>query len=121
MADRREHVRFEVSGRLWASLERDERAILRNIAAGGALIEATVAPPMHTSRIAYVRLRPGGADLTVAVRHMRPAPDRPGDDRYLIGVEFINLSRSDTAMLEAFVRDWSERAGSPANQNRPRA
>ena len=112
MSDRREFARFDVTGRLWASLGEDHGAILHNIAATGALIEATVARPLRTMRVARLSLMARGPELTVGIRYMQPLPDRGGDDRYLIGVEFINLTPSELAALEAFVDACRQRSGS---------
>lgn len=109
MSDRREHARFDVTGRLWASFGQDHEAILHNIAATGALIEATVAPPMLAMRVARLSLMSPGPELTVGIRYIRPVLDRAGDSRYLIGVEFVNLTESELAALEAFVDSCRQR------------
>jgi len=112
MGDRREDARFDVTGRLWASFERQTPAILRNIAVSGAMIEAALTAPMRQLRTARLLLTDDGPELTVAIRYVRPLADRNGDDWCLIGVEFINLSRSDLTALEAFVDSCRE--GPPA-------
>jgi len=99
--DRREHERFDVTGRLWGALEEDAPAVLRNIALNGAMVEAAVAPAMRTMRIARISLRGPDLELVAAVRYMRSVSD--DDDRCLIGVEFINLSDADLAALDVFV------------------
>jgi len=110
MSDRREHVRFDVTGRLWASFGQDNQAVLHNIAATGALLEATVAQPMRAQRIARLSLMAPGPELTVRIQYMQPV-DRGGDDRYLIGVEFFNLTSSELAAIESFVESCRHRSG----------
>ena len=112
LADRRGHLRFDVSGQLWASLDFKESVILRNIASGGALIEARLTPGLRSIRTAQIALREKGPELNVVVRHMAPVSTAPDEDRYLVGVEFVNLSPAVRADLEAFVRQWRQTPGS---------
>jgi len=106
LGDRREHLRYDVSGQLWGSLDLSERVVLRNIAPGGALIEARLTPGMRSVRAAQILLHERGPQMNVIVRHMSPLSAAPDEDRYLVGVEFVNLSAAAQVELDQFVRDW---------------
>jgi len=107
LGDRREHVRFDVTGRLWASLEFHERVVVRNIAPGGALVEARWLGAHEETRAVQIVLRAGWPELSAITRHVSRLTDEPGDDRYLIGLEFTHLSPAASENLERFIRDWA--------------
>ncbi len=68
---------------------------------------------MKAVRVGQFWLRGNGPELTAVVRHRSPLTDAPGEDRYLLGLEFVNLSTSERAELEEFVREWQERETPP--------
>jgi hypothetical protein len=103
LGDRREHTRFEVAGHLWAALSLGQRVVIRNIGTGGALLEAKLPPGLRTMRSGQIALRDGGADVIVSVRHVSPMTTVPGDDRVLLGVEFINVSPDARADIDRLV------------------
>lgn len=107
LGDRREHVRFDVAGQLWASLELSEQVVLRNIGGGGALVEAKLPEAIRTARTAQIDLGGRGREVNVIVRHVSPVTTAPENERYLLGLEFINLSPDAQADIDQFVRDWS--------------
>ena len=107
LGDRRKHVRFDVSGQLWASLETIDRAVLRNIGTGGALVEARLPPGIRTPRPAQVAFGEDGPEVSAIIRHISPMPDDDESDRYLVGLEFVNLSPVNRGGLEQFIREWS--------------
>jgi hypothetical protein len=113
LGDRREHLRFEVAGQLWASVDFGEQVVLRNIATGGALIETSlpcVAKPIRAAQIAF---HERGAELNVIVRHVSPVTGSPdGGTRYLVGLEFVNVSPAQRVDIERLVDDWHDRANS---------
>jgi hypothetical protein len=107
LGDRREHLRFDISGQLWASLDFGEPVVVRNLTTGGMLIEASLTPalrPIRAAQLAFER----GAHLTVIVRHVSPASPALHPDRYLVGLEFVNLSSSQQADLERIVNEWQD-------------
>ena len=110
MGDRREHLRFEVAGQLWASLDMSERVVLRNIGVGGALIEAKLSPGVRSIRAAQISLRDRGPELNVLVRHVTPVSNAPDEERFLVGLEFVNISPSDRADIDRFVKQWGDHA-----------
>jgi hypothetical protein len=113
LGDRRGYLRFEVAGQLWASIDFGERVVLRNIAPGGALVETSlpfVSKPVRAAQLAFSE---GGAELNVIVRHVSPiTASADGSPRYLVGLEFVNVSPAQRADIERLVGDWDERANS---------
>ena len=109
--DRREHVRFDVSGQLWASLETNDRAVLRNIGSGGALVEARLPPGIRTPRSAHVAFGQRGPEVNAIIRHVSPML-ADESDRCLVGLEFVNLSPVNREGIEQFIREWIGKAGS---------
>jgi hypothetical protein len=107
LGDRREHVRFEVSGQLWASLETIDRAVLRNIGVGGALVEARLPPGIRTPRLAHVAFGARGPDLNAIIRHVSPLSPDDESNRFLVGLEFLTPSLVERESIEHFIREWS--------------
>ena len=105
LGDRREHVRFEVSGQLWASLETIDRAVLRNIGVGGALVEARLPPGIRTPRLAHVAFGGRGPDLNAIIRHVSPLSPDDESHRFLVGLEFLTPSPVDREGIEHFIRE----------------
>ena len=108
LGDRREHLRFDVSGQLWASLDFDGPVVVRNVTTKGMLVETSLTPALRPVRAAQIAFPEQNRPITVIVRHVAPAaPGLPGD-RCLVGLEFVNLSPSEQVDLERLVRDWLE-------------
>jgi hypothetical protein len=113
LGDRREHLRFEVAGQFWASVDFGEDAVLRNIATGGVLVETSLACLSKATRAAQIAFDAPGPHLNVIVRHVSPVTGSPdGAPRYLVGFEFVNVSPAQCVDIEQLVEDWRERAGS---------
>jgi len=107
--DRREHLRFEAAGPVWASLDLDQRVTLRNIAPGGALIEARLTGGWRSVRAGQISFRDRGPALTVIVRHVTPL-DGTDNDTCLVGLEFVNLSVAGRADVDRLIVDWQSRS-----------
>jgi len=105
MGDRRAQVRYDISGQLWGALTVHAPIVLKNIAPGGALLEVRASAGLKSLRTGQIVLREDGPELNVVVRHINPASSIPGEDRYLVGVEFVNLSAAARADVERCVRD----------------
>jgi hypothetical protein len=110
LGDRREHVRFDVTGQLWAALDLSAHVVVRNIGTGGALVEARLTPGLRSIRAAQISLREQGPPLSVVVRHVSPLPAASGEDCYLVGLEFLHLSPAGQAEVEQLVREWNGEA-----------
>src|SRR5205085_1569017 len=81
------------------------RVVVRNIGLGGALVEARLSPSLRSLRTAQMSLRDHGPELNVVVRHMEPVSADPGEERYLLGLEFIHLSADARTELTKVVRE----------------
>ena len=96
LGDRRVHLRFDIAGRLWATLD-DAQLRVVNISRAGALL-ASLAPLLVDSQ-ANLRLAFGNQDLQIRarVRHVTQVVD----DRYpyRLGVQFLE---QPAPFLEAF-------------------
>ena len=106
LGDRREYFRFTSEGQLWASLRRVEQVVVRNLSLGGALIE--VPASLQSVRIAHIALQDEGPVVDAVVRHASLASDAPEEDRFLVGLEFVNLSDAAVASLTRMVTDLND-------------
>ena len=104
LADRREYVRYETTGQLWADRYLASPAVVRNLGIRGALIETRLPPEMKAIRAAQVALRDSGPVLNAIVRHVTPVTSEPEEDRHLVGLEFVNPSPSARAEIDAILR-----------------
>jgi hypothetical protein len=52
-------------------------------------------------------IRQQGPLLNVVVRHLEPLSAASGEDRYLVGLEFIHLSAAAQSEVEELVREWN--------------
>jgi hypothetical protein len=112
LGDRREHLRFDISGQLWASLDFGDHAIVRNVTTSGMLVETSLTSAFKPIRAAQVAFEQPHAPVTVIVRHVSPASEALHTNRYLVGLEFVNLSPSQQLDLERLVRDWQDQSSS---------
>jgi hypothetical protein len=110
LGDRREHLRFEVTGQLWGALDRCEHVSIVNISSAGALIEATLPSGLRSMRAAQMSLGETGPHLNAVVRHISPV-EASETDRFLVGLEFVHVSSEARAGLNRLVRDWEQTAG----------
>jgi PilZ domain len=90
LGDRRAHLRLEVVGALWGTLELVETATVLNISTSGALIGSPI-PAAPDSRQPVV-LAVDGEEITVEtqVRHVRRVESESEPPLYLIGVAFVS-------------------------------
>jgi len=103
LGDRRTALRFQVNGELWASIDLRHRAVLHNITTSGALIEATLSRDQTPIRSASITLPGGGPELTVTVHHATRVDAAAAADRYLLGVEFVQLSSAGRKAITSFI------------------
>jgi hypothetical protein len=90
LGDRRAHLRLEVVGSLWGTLELSEPASVLNISPSGVLIESPI--PAAPDSIQPVVLIVDGEEVTVdtQVRHIRRVVPESDPPHYLIGLEFVS-------------------------------
>jgi hypothetical protein len=108
LGDRREHLRFDISGQLWASLDFGGDVVVRNVTTAGMLVETSLTPGCQPIRAAQVAFEQPNTPVTVVVRHVSPAAEMPHSNRYLVGLEFVNLSPSQQLDLERLVNEWQD-------------
>ena len=114
LGDRREHLRFDINGQLWASLDFGGDVVVRNVTTAGMLVETSLTDGCKPIRAAQVAFEQPNAPVTVVVRHVSPAAETLQTNRYLVGLEFVNLSPSQQLDLERLVNEWQEEsAGQP--------
>jgi hypothetical protein len=87
--DRRLHLRWEVVGALWGTLELSEAVRLVDISTTGALIEASFLPNESTQALHLVV---DGGRLTVStiVKRLQHIARGDGAPTYRIGLEFVS-------------------------------
>jgi len=108
LGDRREHLRFDISGQLWASLDFGERVVVRNLTASGMLIETSLLSAFKPIRAAQLAFEERASPITVIVRHVSPLQETVQNNRFLVGLEFVNLSPSQQIDLERLVSEWEQ-------------
>ena len=72
----------------------------------GALVE--VPAGLQSLRIAHLTLPDHGPVVDAVVRHASPASDAPQEDRFLVGLEFVNLSEAARANLVLMVNEGKD-------------
>jgi hypothetical protein len=114
--DRRGATRYETASPLWGALGLSEGLRLRNLSAGGLLVESTHAlEPQSTHRVSLPFLR-GGAELRARVCHVRPVTREDGSEAYLVGMEFVAAPAALIAEIDLLVAaglrsngEWEDR------------
>ena len=92
LGDRRLHVRLEIVGSLWGTVDLTEPGKVLNISPTGALIESPVAMVPNSTQV--IRLNLDGDELTLEARvcHFRRSEHRPHEPaQYLVGLEFLGV------------------------------
>jgi hypothetical protein len=93
IGDRREHLRFEVIGALTASMLSTETLRVLNLGPTGALVEGAVALQANAEYAMRLILETHISEVQVRVRRVMPIGQDPETVRYLIGLEFMRLTR----------------------------
>lgn len=92
LGDRRRDVRYDIHGDLLATFDSTQQLQIANIGLGGALVYAPSPLPLQSVHTARLVLGVDESDVRFRVRHVGPAD---GSDRaYVVGVEFLELSRA---------------------------
>lgn len=107
LTDRRRVTRFEFVEDQWGSLQTLEPLGLRNLGPEGLLIES--ATPLSIGSLHMIRLmhRTRSAQCQVAVRHLSPENGAGSAQRYLVGVEFVNLDDQASALVRQVLAEPS--------------
>ena len=103
LGDRRGDLRFEIIGQLWGSLEALESLPLRNVGRGGALVESRL--PLEPEAVHGVRLAYDARTTTIQTRvcHVTRIVNPSGAERYLIGLEFLELEAAALEQVDHLV------------------
>jgi hypothetical protein len=109
LGDRRSQLRFATTRDLWTSINLTPHvAVIHDISAHGALVEVTLPTSRGAVRVVDISLGAGIPAVTGLVRHMRPASG--GENRRLLGLEFVRLSSPAKAELARLVSTRSGEA-----------
>ncbi len=91
LGDRRQKVRLEVLGDLWATFEAEEPARILEISTGGSLIASPVAVALDSIQPLWFTVGGDTVVVQARVRHLRALPATDEEPaRYAIGVEFLS-------------------------------
>jgi hypothetical protein len=102
LGDRRTDLRFEIIGQLWGALETVDQLPLRNLARGGALVEARA--PVGAEAFRALRLGFNGTkqEVAVRVRHVTALKTTAGE-HYLVGLEFVEPSAAALDQIDRII------------------
>lgn len=103
MGDRRLRPRFDVVGQLSGTLDASVSMALRDVGRGGAQIESLVQLPTGSLHRATFNCDGIEAAVQVCVRHVKPVFASTGEQRYLIGVEFVSPSAAVLELIERWL------------------
>ncbi len=109
LGDRRQELRFEIIGDLWATLTTAESLPVLNLGSGGILVESPAALTVGSLQRLRLTLGDEVSDVSATVKHVSPAPSRPG--RHLVGMAFVNLAEDVQKRIDAFVGEKSATPG----------
>jgi len=101
LGSRRRHLRFEITGQLWASLDVSAAITLRDLTTNGALVETPAGGPWSALRIVTLGSHAGALNVTGVVRHVTAASFDAS--RQLVGIEFVHVSDAARRELEYLV------------------
>ncbi len=109
IGDRRAAVRFEIIGELWATVLTRQPLPVLNVGLGGLLVES--AGPLVVGSLQRLRLTIGEepSEVSASVRHVTPSQGRP--DRYLVGLEFVDLTPRTRDRIDALIADSTVMTG----------
>jgi hypothetical protein len=96
VSDRRDGQRFEIVGHLRGTLALDQEYRILDISTGGALLECHRSLPLGGEHALELVVPPHTGKARGAIRHVRPS-----GDRYLIGVEFLQLDPLVSAHIDS--------------------
>ena len=103
LGDRREHPRFEIFGACWGAFGVNEAVRVVNITPDGALLDTRRALPVESVQSVHLTVDGLGATVEGRVRHLTPVLANGGQERYLIGLEFVSPSTPFVEAVEHLV------------------
>ena len=106
LGDRRRDVRYDIHGDLLATFDSTQQLQIANIGLGGALIYAPSPLPLQSVHTARLVMGTDESDVRFRVRHVGPAE---GSERvFVVGVEFLELSRAALYGIERLLAQSAE-------------
>ncbi len=112
LGDRRQAVRYEIIGELWGTVTTTQSLPLVNLSGGGVLIETTRPLPVGSLQRSRLAFEFGGSDVVEAVvKHVKPGTA----GRYLVGMEFVDLSDAARDRINAFIAASGQTDGGAAS------
>ena len=114
--DRRQRPRFDVVGQLAGTLDAAVSMGLRDVGRGGAQVESFVR--LATGSLHRATFNGDGTEaaVQVCVRHVEPVVSSTGEQRYLIGMEFVSPSPAVLELIERWLMlhgDGASLSGEP--------
>ena len=107
MGDRRRDVRYDIHGDLLATFDSTQQLQIANIGLRGALVYAPSPLPVQSVHTARLVVGTDESDVRFRVRHVSPAE---GSERvYVVGVEFLELSRAALFGIERLLAQSVDR------------
>jgi hypothetical protein len=103
MGDRRQRPRFDVVGQLAGTLDAAVSMALRDVGRGGAQVESVVQLAVGSMHRATLNCDGIEAAVQVCVRHVKPVLSSTGEQRYLIGLEFVSPSPAVLELIERWL------------------
>ena len=103
MGDRRQRPRFDVVGQLAGTLDASVSMALRDVGRGGAQVESFVQLPAGSLHRATFVCDGIEAAVQVCVRHVKAIVSSTGEQRYLIGIEFVSPSPAVLELIERWL------------------
>jgi hypothetical protein len=103
MGDRRQRPRFDVVGQLAGTLDASVSMALRDVGRGGAQVESFVQLPAGSLHPVTFNCDGIEAAVQVCVRHVKPVFSSTGEQRYLIGIEFVSPSPVVLELIERWL------------------
>lgn len=103
IGDRRQKARFDIVGELTGTLDAAVVMPIRDVGRGGAQIESSVQLPPGS--VHWTTFSGDGVDtaVQVRVRHVKPVTGPGGEQRFLLGVEFVSPSPLLLEMVERWL------------------
>ena len=105
MDHRRAHLRFEVLGRMSASLLSSETLRVLNLGASGALVEAALPLPPNAEYRMQLVLDTHVSEATVKIRRVAEFRRDTGPARYRIGLEFMEVTPEAIDVINRIVME----------------
>ena len=106
LGDRRRDVRYDIHGDLLATFDSTQQLPIANIGLGGALVFAPSPLPLESVHTARLVLGSDETDVRFRVRHVGPA--QGAERAFLVGVEFLELSRAALFGIERMLAQSAE-------------